>query len=205
MRMFATADMHMGHSNILIYSNRPFRNCDDMNRQFIDNWNMRVKPEDLVFHVGDFVFKSGPNCAKAEDWIKKLNGNIIFIKGNHDNNNSLKTYIDSVDITYANRRIRLVHKPEHADPTKDINIVGHVHNKWKIRTFKEHYDIIEKIQSEAVASDRHDWDNFLVVRNAHRNSESILINCGVDVQQYRPATLDELLGQCVRFRKGIIE
>ncbi len=214
MRMFATADMHFGHGNIIKYANRPYRNADEMNRKLIDNWNMRVKPEDLVFHVGDWCFRTdkltqaqlgGVGKEKANYWASKLNGNIIFIKGNHDQNNSLKTYIDSVDITYANKRIRLVHKPEHADPTKDINVVGHVHNRFKIRTFKEYYDIIEKIQSEAVASDRQDWDNFLKVREPHRYSESIIINCGVDVQQYRPATMDELLGQCIRYQKGIIE
>src|SRR5574343_877744 len=114
MRMFAGADYHLGHGNIIKYSNRPFKNSDDMNRKLIANHNMRVKSEDYFFHVGDFCFRTdkltqtqigGVGKEKADYWINKLNGHLIFIKGNHDNNNSLKTHIDSIDISYANQRI----------------------------------------------------------------------------------------------------
>jgi calcineurin-like phosphoesterase family protein len=173
-----------------------------MNERLIANWNERVTPEDTVFHVGDFVFKSGPNCAKAEDWIKRLNGNIIFIRGNHDNNNSLKTILDCVHITYAGRRINLCHKPEHANPDFEINLVGHVHDKWRVRTYAEHYKNIASAV-DVIKSDRIDWNNFLL-NNVHKcNSESVLLNVGVDVQQYRPILLDEAISQVIRFQKGI--
>lgn len=38
-----------------------------------------VEKADYVIHVGDFCFKKS-----AEYYIKRLNGNHIFIKGNHD-------------------------------------------------------------------------------------------------------------------------
>lgn len=177
-----------------------------MNTSLIKNYNMRVKPEDTCFFVGDFCFKSGVGCEKAEHWLNQLNGHKIMIKGNHDGQqNGLKTYIDSVYITFANKRIKLVHKPEHSDPVgAEINVIGHIHNKWKIRTFKEHYDIIEKVMSNVLPSDRQDWTNFLNTQAKNRDSKSILINCGVDVWQYRPVLLDELISYTIKYEKGLV-
>jgi len=201
MRYFATADTHFGHSKIIEYANRPHKDCTHMNESMIRGWNERVKEEDTVFFVGDFVFKSGIACQKADYWIKQLNGNIIFIRGNHDNNNSLKTVIDCIHITYANQRINLVHKPEHANPYFKVNLVGHVHQAWTIRTFKEHYDIIEKLNSDFLISDRYDLQAFLGMHKENRDSTSILFNVGVDVQKYRPISLDEVLGYIQKYKR----
>ena len=157
MRYFVTADTHYGHGNIIKYCNRPFASADEMNTTMIKRFNERVKPEDLTFFIGDFCFKhpvsmdaeAGGRPLHAKSWLEQLNGQKIMIRGNHDNNNSTKTCIDCIHITYANQRINLVHKPEHANLDFSINLVGHVHNKWKIRTFKEHYNIIEKIRNSA--------------------------------------------------------
>lgn len=185
-----------------------------MNSSLIKNWNMRVKPEDIVFFLGDFCFRTdkltaeqlgGVGKEKADFWIKQLNGHIIFVKGNHDQNSSLKTIIDSVHITFANQRIHLCHKPEHSNPDFHINLVGHVHQNWKIRSFKQHYDILEGLirDNKELEKDRPDISYFLCHNAYQRNSNSILLNVGVDVQRYAPVTLDEAIGQCIKFRKGI--
>jgi len=208
MRYFTTSDTHFGHGRIIEYSNRPFKSAFEMNEKLIANWNMRVKPEDTVFFLGDFCFRTdnetseqlgGAGKEKADFWIKRLNGNIIFVKGNHDRNNSLKTCIESINITYANQRIHLCHKPEHADPKLPINLVGHVHGKWRIRTFQEHYQNIATANS-ILGSDRQDWEKFLLDNTAMSYSQSILLNVGVDVQRYQPITLDEAVGQCMKFK-----
>ena len=170
-----------------------------MNESIIRNHNMRITNEDTFIHNGDFCFKSGANCAKAEDWLSRLNGQKIMIRGNHDNNNSLKTIIDDITVTFANYRIKIVHKPEHANPNLPINIVGHVHNKWHIKTFAQHYkDIMNAM--EVVASDRQDWARFLEVNAQYSNSQSILFNCGVDVNDYMPISLDEVLGKIQKWK-----
>jgi len=101
-----------------------------MNSSLIRNWNQRVKPEDTVFHVGDFCFQRNNQSLKAEYWEKQLNGKIIHIKGNHDKNNSTKTIIERLVIRYGGKLINLVHNPEYADINYDINFTGHVHEKW---------------------------------------------------------------------------
>ena len=52
MKQFLTSDLHLGHGRILDYSQRPFKDTDRMNAALIKNWNMRVLPEDTIFHVG---------------------------------------------------------------------------------------------------------------------------------------------------------
>jgi len=202
MRYFFTSDTHFGHGDIIEYANRPFKTPDEMNLTLIRNWNQRVKKEDTVFFLGDFCFKSGLGCEKAEFWKSQLNGNIIFVRGNHDNNNSLKTNIDCIHITHGGKRINLCHKPEHANPEFEINFVGHVHNKWEIRSFAEHYKIIHNLVNNVLVSDSQDWESFLSRNLNYYRSNSILINVGVDVNKFMPVTFEELMGKYYKSLKG---
>ena len=52
---FFTSDTHFGHENIIKYCNRPFTSTEEMDKALISNWNKVVKPEDTVFHLGDFA------------------------------------------------------------------------------------------------------------------------------------------------------
>ena len=144
MRYFFTCDYHLGHDNIRGYCNRPFTNVEEMNNTIITNHNQRVKPEDTVFFAGDFCFRNSAGgkkgegeIHKAEHYLKQLNGRFVFIKGNHDRNNSLKTPIERVVIKYGGKRICMVHNPIHSDSTYEINLVGHIHEKWLIRPLGE--------------------------------------------------------------------
>jgi calcineurin-like phosphoesterase family protein len=81
MRIWLTADTHWGHSNIIRLVGRPFSSVEEMDEAMIDNWNARVGPKDMVYHLGDFCWKG-----KAQEYRKKLNGKICLIRGNHDKN-----------------------------------------------------------------------------------------------------------------------
>ncbi len=86
---YFTSDNHFFHANIIKYCNRPFTSMEEMNLVMIRNWNEIVTPDDTVFHIGDFgLCKSSeaPNAPKDPfKFIRnQLNGNIIFIAGNHD-------------------------------------------------------------------------------------------------------------------------
>lgn len=90
---YFTSDTHFGHANIIKYCNRPFANADVMDDVLIRNWNNVVKPDDTVYHLGDFAVGGGP----ASKYLSRLNGKIHFCWGNHDTR--LKDVIDATPHT----------------------------------------------------------------------------------------------------------
>lgn len=79
---FFTADLHLRHKNILKFQpNRKFETLEEHDETLISNWNKTVKPNDDIWFLGDFAFASQ---VVALEYLKRLNGNIHFIIGNHD-------------------------------------------------------------------------------------------------------------------------
>jgi calcineurin-like phosphoesterase family protein len=81
MSILFTSDTHFLHENIIRLSGRPYKTNEEMTESIISNWNNKVKPNDDVYHLGDFSFG---NASDTLAIIKRLNGKIHFIKGNHD-------------------------------------------------------------------------------------------------------------------------
>lgn len=80
---FFTADEHYHHNNILRYCGRPFYDIEEHDVEIIKKHNSVVRPGDTVVHAGDFTLIS--NRAKVQnDYINRLNGTHIFLKGSHD-------------------------------------------------------------------------------------------------------------------------
>jgi calcineurin-like phosphoesterase family protein len=57
MTIWFTSDTHFGHSNIIQYSNRPFASVQSMDEVLINNWNQLVRPQDIIYHLGDFTLR----------------------------------------------------------------------------------------------------------------------------------------------------
>ena len=55
-KIWFTSDTHFFHNNIIDYCKRPFVNAEEMNEYIIKQWNSVVKPQDEVYHLGDFAF-----------------------------------------------------------------------------------------------------------------------------------------------------
>lgn len=81
-KIFFTSDLHFGHENVIRFDNRPFNTVEEMDDEMIKRWNAKVRKGDIVYVLGDFIWKAATN--EAVNIIKKLNGQIILIKGNHD-------------------------------------------------------------------------------------------------------------------------
>ncbi len=80
--IYFTSDIHKGHKNILNYCrNRKFDTVEDMEVAIIKRWNNTVKPEDLVIILGDLWMCKNP---LKREFIDKLNGRKVLIRGNHD-------------------------------------------------------------------------------------------------------------------------
>ena len=114
--IYLISDLHLDHGNIIKYCNRPFRSRKEMNRVLINNWNSVVSGTDTVYFLGDL------SLGRPTRWINRLNGNIIFIRGNHD-----RFGHRSAEIEHDGRRFLLTHNPGRAEYVGWV-IHGHVHN-----------------------------------------------------------------------------
>ena len=81
-RHFFVADEHYGHSNIIKYCDRPFKNAHEMNKVLVANHNEVVGEGDTTIHVGDFAWTNKKE--EAYSIVHKLNGKHIFLRGSHD-------------------------------------------------------------------------------------------------------------------------
>jgi calcineurin-like phosphoesterase family protein len=181
MKNYFTSDTHFAHGNIIKYCGRPFRDVAHMDAELVRRWNERVKPEDTVFHLGDFQFKNSPGgnqdeglaLANKDVYWKQLNGHIVHIRGNHDNNNARKSILTHAVVSYGGFTVGLCHDPadfqESTEYCKiDFWLVGHVHQNW-----------------------RHRWVGY--------QFEKLQINVGVDMWRFMPITMDEIL----KYRTGV--
>jgi len=76
-----TSDLHLGHANIIGYSDRPFHNVETMDQGLIDRWNDTVSPSDEVWVLGDFALGG---LAEHLPLAKLLAGHKVLVPGNHD-------------------------------------------------------------------------------------------------------------------------
>lgn len=141
--IYLTSDLHFNHANILKYEpvSRPFATIPDMNEAIIANWNSVVKPEDTVYVLGDLSMGEVKN---AVELIKRLNGKIILIRGNHDTPKRIAVYqelgIEVHDIfymPYKGRFFVMCHFPiaseeflqmVRQDNSEVVCLYGHVHS-----------------------------------------------------------------------------
>ena len=176
MTIFFTSDLHLHHNNIIRYCHRNphFRDIDEMDRGLIENWNSVVNNSDKVYHLGDFCY--GDSYAYGRD-MHKVNGQTIFLRGNHDRGLQHANY-------YIWRRIEgmkifMRHWPPWDHPLRhrhsfdipfdiDLILCGHVHDKWKYR--------VHKMKDRKVP----------------------VINVGTDVWGYKPVSLDIIMEEVGR-------
>lgn len=81
-KTFFTADLHFGHPNVIGFDKRPFENVRQMDRELIERWNKVVTEDDLVYILGDLMWKNYHN--KPASLISKLNGRKILVRGDQD-------------------------------------------------------------------------------------------------------------------------
>lgn len=107
-----TSDLHFGHKNILKFcpDTRPFSDLNHMIEAIVLEWNSLVKPTDVVFHLGDFSFL-GLEATTAI--LKRLNGTIVFVMGNHDktvrDQLQTKNKFEYLEVRYKGNKLCLFH------------------------------------------------------------------------------------------------
>jgi len=135
-KIFFTADTHFNHSNIIKYENRPFNNVHEMNEELIKRWNNKVGKNDRVYVLGDFAFDR--DGTYVVELVRRLNGTIYLIKGNHDSYTKHREarevfgfVKDYYQLKYNNKAFILFHYPiaqwdkaHHGS----YHLYGHIHS-----------------------------------------------------------------------------
>ena len=163
MGVFFTADTHFYHKNAIKLMSRPFKDVEEMNNKLIENWNNKVGEDDSIYILGDFSFG---NEQQTVDILKQLNGNKYLILGNHDNlQRKPEVFWKFVWVEYYHKLII---------------------NKQKIILF--HYPIQE--------FDCKQHGAIHLYGHIHKNQINHIkntYNVGVDVNNYEPISLNEIL------------
>ena len=169
--IYFTADLHIGHENIVKYCQRPFKNAGKMNTILKNVFNDIVKEDDTTYFLGDLALFSETQKAALEQVIRNLNGKKKLVLGNHDIMNpftyqeigfaGVHTYLDRYfkweDNVY---RVHLSHDPCVAQVPNSIWICGHVHNIFKVSYSKK--------------------------------LNNVIVNVGVDMWDFKPVSLKEV-------------
>lgn len=160
MAIYFTSDLHFNHNKIIRYCNRPFSSVEEMNEALITNWNRTVTSSDVIYMLGDFCMGSRKECQK---FVDKLNGNKVFLIGNHDR---------------------------------------HEFKKIKGLAAAKHYHEIHVDKQKIILSHypMRSWNSMrrnsiMLHGHCHGTLEPIMnsIDVGVDCNDYRPISYDEVL------------
>lgn len=123
---FVSGDLHLNHRNIIEYCDRPFDSVYEMNQQLVANWNDTVGPDDTVIFLGDLAFES--DTLTVGDWLHALNGELVWVRGNHDRGGPIDL-VDDYILETDLRRYYCAHRPEDVPGDWDgWALHGHVHN-----------------------------------------------------------------------------
>ena len=150
MNVFFTADFHLGEDRFEIMR-RPFKTAKSHAETIVKNYNELVKPDDLVYVVGDVLYqKADPEVYLP--YVGQMNGDKVLIRGNHDkpfSDELFKPYFeeiipegDGIEMEIPLDLGGFMYKEDlkcwvtHY-PTQSkydcFNLVGHIHGLWKVQ------------------------------------------------------------------------
>ncbi len=178
--IYYTADLHLGHANVIRHCSRPFADADEMDMVLVKNWNARVHHNDTVYIVGDFLFRAKH---PAEEYLSELKGKKHLIVGNHDKywmkKVDLSAWFESVSpMLFVNdhgQTATLCHYPMMSWPGMSKGgymVYGHIHNN----TDADYWPLIA--------------------------SRDLMLNAGVDINGFAPVTLEEMIENNRQFKEN---
>ena len=117
-RKWFTSDTHFGQQRTLELSCRPFADLVEMDLTIMSNWNKVVRPDDVVYHAGDFGEVS--NQQYVIDLLSNLNfKKLYWTLGNYDRKafDQIKTIVDAFNqVNEGKRSIELFDHTQTVQP-----------------------------------------------------------------------------------------
>ena len=166
MNKFYISDLHFGHYNIIKMCNRPFSSLEEMHETLITNWNKKVKPNDEVYILGDIFLKC--DIKEVKEILSKLKGKKYLIQGNHEhylNQIIWKDYFEKVS-SYM----------EINDNGRKVILFHYPIEEWN-GYYRDSYHLYGHVHNNPADVKKHERK----------------FNVGVELNDYTPQTLDELI------------
>lgn len=196
---YYTSDSHLGG----LLPNRNFKSKEHFIQRFITGTNQRVKPNDRLFIVGDFVSYgrvaytdySGKKVVadnlrnKAPYYLDLITSkNVVIIEGNHDYNNGTKPQ-SKFSFNDVGQYLAFV---SHYPTYSNSNPLLYPHGKWA-----------EIVKSASLIAD------FAIVGHVHDAPKAkwdtkngiVNLNVAVDVRNWMPVSAEELIIEYRNFIK----
>ena len=133
--VFLVSDTHFGHAGVCRFTCddgvtkiRPWTDPDEMDEEMVKRWNETVGKNDKVYHLGDVVINR--RCLST---LRRLNGDKILIKGNHDifKLEDYTPHFRDIRGYHVMNNMILSHIPVHPESFGRFraNIHGHLHQR----------------------------------------------------------------------------
>lgn len=100
---YLTADTHFGH-RLVAQDIRGFDTIEQHDEALVTAWNERVKPGDVVYHLGDFMLPQHQD--RAEKLLRTLHGTKNLILGNHERPQAVRAKGWASTQQYKHKRFR---------------------------------------------------------------------------------------------------
>lgn len=182
MTRYFISDHHFGHASTWEKFKRAdgsplrvFSSTEEMDEHMIERWNAVVRPEDSVYHLGDFVINR-----KHMHIGHRLNGRKRLVRGNHDvfkTREYLDIGFEEIYGVWVEPKDRIIcsHIPLHPDSVKEgwLNIHGHLH--------------YGRVQMK---------DQFTKHTTGAGKIDQRYVNVAVEMTNYTPLTLEQVRGIC---------
>ena len=193
-KIYFTSDLHIGHENVIRFDNRPFETVDEMDAELIRRWNAKVDRGDLVYVLGDMIWKT--KNSTAQNLIENLNGQIILIRGNHDrflSNAKAKNCLAAVK-DYDDICVTL------EDGTVRRCVLSH----YFIPLYNGHRNGAIHLHGHSHFTDEADLEIDLAEQLNAQGMQNEIYNVGCMYWNYEPVTLDEIIrhGRTIRPNYG---
>lgn len=174
------ADPHFGHGNIIRHCGRPFRHVEEMDEAMLQAWNQTVGPQDTVYILGDLMFY----CDDPEYYLRRLPGKKYLVTGNHD-----KTWMSKLE---KQKPGILSQYFEEISPIMTIREDGRklILCHYPMYTWED-----RKEGSWHIYGHIHNAADITPVEHA--------LNAGVEINGYRPVTLEELVENNRAFQRTL--
>lgn len=149
-KIYVVSDTHFNHDNIIRLAGRTFRDCAQMNETMIEMWNFAVKPNDVVYVLGDFAYSA------RKEWhidpielLARLHGTKHLVCGNHDYEYKIHkidgwaSVQDYAELRHEGKRFVMSHYPMETWRNAHhgwIMLHGHTHGTLK-RIIPHRFDV----------------------------------------------------------------